>query len=178
MRTITKGFTLAAAAAVLITGLIAGSARFAQAQSAEKQGELGGPGVAAEPDAKAPINVNGCWSGTLDDVYAGSGEGYADFAQSGKHLLPPADADMVYFVWTDSYAYGDGKGVATAKAFHLAVKFGKGCVEHVSGKLEGGDLVGVYSFTHACAKQPKGDEFGKHKGSFNFTFDPTGDSCD
>lgn len=177
MRRILRGFAVATTATVLITGLIAGSARLARAQSAEKQGDLGGTGVVAEPDAKGPINVNGCWSGSLDDVYAGAGDGYIDFAQSGKKLLSPTDAYMVYFLWDGSYAYGDGQGVATAKTFKFTIKYPseKGCVEHVHGKLEGGDLVGVYSFTKVCARN---NGFGKHKGSFDFAFDPTGDSCD
>ncbi len=178
MRRTLRGFAVATAATVLITGLIAGSARLARAQSAEKQGDLGGPGVAAEPDAKAPIDVNGCWSGTLDDVYAGAGSGDVDFVQSGKQLLPPADEDMMYFIWNDgSYADGDGQGVATAKTFKFTIKYPteKGCVAHVHGKLEGNDLVGVYSFTKVCARN---NGFGKHKGSFDLTYDPTGDSCD
>jgi hypothetical protein len=60
MTKLLKALGASAATAVLITGMIAGSARIARAQSAvEKQGAFGGPGVTAQPD-KAPIDINGC----------------------------------------------------------------------------------------------------------------------
>jgi len=177
MTKLLKALGAGAAAAVLITGMIAGSARIARAQSAvEKQGAFGGSGATAQPD-KPPININGCWSGAMEDVYAGSGTGDVYFAQSGNKLLPSPSYYMMYFTWTDgSYAYGDGKGTAAAKTFHFKVtyKTEKGCSGTVSGKLISGDLVGVYHFTKVCAKN---NGFGPHKGAFDFTYDATGSSC-
>lgn len=176
-----------AAAAVLITGVIAGSARFARSQqsdsvAASDSGAPSGSGIASQPDSRAPLDLNGCWSGTLEDVYAGSGPGYLNFAQSGHKLLPPSTGSgyNMGFNWTsgnfNSQAYGVGKGTATPRVFHEGIhyKTEKGCAASIIGTLTGSTLTGAYKFTKVCAKH---NGFGPHAGTFSMTFDASNNSC-
>jgi hypothetical protein len=177
----------AATAAIFIVGMIAVSAQSVRAQQSEEgeaqfEGAQGATGGVAQPDKAAPpIDVNGCWTGTLSDVDAGSGSGYLNFNQATtkkgqlqKKLkqIKSAATHNIYAVWSDnSCAFGFGPGTATSTGFHENLNAGGKCKVTVVGNISGNDLVGSYTF-HGCPSS-----FGSHAGSFDLTFDNTGDSC-
>ncbi len=173
----------AAAAAFLLIGMTVGSAQNAFAQdddqaAVQNPGDLGGHAQVSNEPA-APLDVNGCWSGTLTDIYAGSGTGDVDFDQIKAKLRAPSNGDdMMDFTWADdSYAYGDGKGTATKRAYNFKVtyKSEKGCYGVVRGSLtDSTTMVGIYRFSKVCWRH---NDFGPHIGSFTFTYDSTGSSC-
>ncbi|MHB8384261.1 MAG: hypothetical protein ACYDC3_18195 [Candidatus Binataceae bacterium] len=188
-----NGLTAAATAAFLITGMIAMSARSACAQQSDQtdsqyEGSFGANGAVAQPDKPAaPLDLNGCWSGTIEDVGTpGSGNGYLNFDQPKAKNGNPARAlkpikstttHNLYFDWSDgSYAYGFGSGAANSKVFHARINTGKGVKcgvvsAAVTGALSGNALIGAYNF-RGCPKS-----FGKHAGTFTLAFDATGGTC-
>jgi hypothetical protein len=187
MQRVITSTVAAAAIAILISGMIAVSARSASAQQnedndAQYQGALGATGAAAQPEiAKVPIDVNGCWTGSIVDVDAGAGSGYLNFDQvttkkgNLKKTLKPIKSKAthnLYVVWGNgSCAYGFGPGSATSTGFHEKISSGGKCKATIIGNLSGNDLTGSYTF-HGCPSS-----FGSHSGNFSLTFDNTGDSC-
>lgn len=188
MRRFVKGIIAAVTVAVLITGMIAVSTRTARAQQnndneAQYAGAHGAVGAAAQPDktTKAPpIDVNGCWTGTMSDMEAGSGSGYLNFNQATSKKGPvkklkrfkSVSTHNIYVVWSDgSCAFGFGPGTATATGFHEKLNAGGKCRITVIGNISGNDLAGSYS-SHGCPAS-----FGPHAGSVTLTFDSSGNSC-
>jgi hypothetical protein len=175
--------------AIFVLGMIVVSARSVRAQEtdqsgAQYEGAFGASGAVAQPEkaVKAPpIDVNGCWTGTMLDVDAGSGNGYLNFDQPTAKNGQPTKAlkgikstatHNIYVVWSDnSCAYGFGPGTATSTGFHEKLNTGGKCKVTVIGNTSGNNLVGSYTF-HGCSSS-----FGEHSGSFNLTFDVTGDAC-
>src|SRR5487761_1221768 len=170
MRRFIKGITVAAASAIFVSGMLAASARSARAQQSDQndaqyEGSVGAPGAAAQPDkaTKAPpININGCWSGTLLDVNsAGPGNGYLNFdqvtnkkGQLQKKLKPMKSSSThnIDILWNDgSCAFGFGAGVATSTGFHEKLNAGGKCKVTVTGNTtdNGNEITGAHDFRRA-----------------------------
>lgn len=189
MRRFIKGITVAAASAIFVSGMVAASARSARAQQSDQndaqyEGSVGAPGAAAQPDkaTKAPpININGCWSGTLLDVNsAGPGNGYLNFdqvtnkkGQLQKKLKPikSSSTHNIDILWNDgSCAFGFGAGVATSTGFHEKLNAGGKCKVTVTGNTtdNGNEITGAYDF-RGCPTS-----FGAHSGTFTMTLTSSG----
>lgn len=88
-----KTLATCAAATVLITGVIAGSARHVRAQDADDWHVTPGPSI-AQPAAKPLPDLNGCWQGEIDVRHQGSGTGEIDFYQNGKSVQTYTELDF------------------------------------------------------------------------------------
>jgi hypothetical protein len=165
MHGISKSFAASAAMVVMTMGLIAASGQFARAQDADWQYKATGSDVADQPDKAAPLDLGGCWSGTIADEKFGSGTGFLFFVQEGGKAVAGTDGGLE----TDQYtAEGPLKGTIKKKTF--SVKFhAKKCSVSFKGGLPSEDLVGTYHIK-CDGKQTQ--------GSFQFSFDESGTSCD
>jgi hypothetical protein len=163
------------AGVAILAAFIAGSACLAYAQESNSQtSDWTHPNFSSsastlpEPEVKTPLDVAGCWSGTIDDKKTGEGTGFLFFVQEGKQLVSGTDAG---FTFTGFGTEGGSlTGHVTNKSFVTSFKE-KPCKVSVRGRIVSGDLVGTYSINKKCA----GIAF---KGTFDYTFDATGDSCD
>ncbi|MGH7781804.1 MAG: hypothetical protein ACREQR_18460 [Candidatus Binataceae bacterium] len=167
-----RAVTASAAAAVLITGVIAGSARFARAQDAAASQDSAWtattPGAAvSEPDKAAPpIDVAGCWSGTIEDANAGAGTGALFFVQRKKKLVKGSGASLDI---GNTTGIGALKGKATSTSF-VATLHARQCKTLAfAGSPSGAGLVGTYILRRCLGLTTN--------GTFSFTFDATGNSC-
>jgi hypothetical protein len=152
-----KTLAVVACAGLLSAGII-GSARHAYAQDAPDQSEgawgVGTPDStdqAASPDVvKPPLDISGCWQGTVKDKHDGKGAAFFEFDQSGSNLL---DSSTYDFEWGDgSYAYGPLTGTVSSKGFKFSGPAGQGCSVSGSAKRHGLKLKGKVHFHQQCAK--------------------------
>jgi hypothetical protein len=157
----------------LIACCFAGMApNYARAQDAGSQTadwQASGPPSEVSQPAKAgpPLYLAGCWYGGLDDNSLGSGSGFLYFVQNGKKLVNGTTAGL-YF---SSYSTGGGlTGKTNSKTFHL--KFHKKqCNVSFHGTIDSsGDLTGMYHLSKKCAGFVL-------DGTFDFTFDPSNQTC-
>jgi hypothetical protein len=158
--------TLAASAAtaVLAMGLIAASAQFARAQDTDWQINATDSDVADQPDKAAPLDLGGCWSGTVADENFGPGTGFLFFEQEGGKAVVGTETGIV----TSGFeASGPLTGKIKKKTFSLKHN-AKKCDFRFSGGLPSNELVGTYHIK--C-------EGKQTQGSFQFSFDPSGNSC-
>ncbi len=181
MYKIIKGSMLIAATAVLMIGLIAGSARITRAQDTNVQDESGAHGTAAgnsaiQPDAKVPpIAVGGCWDGSsidgsLNDQSVGPGAGWIGIVQHQKEIKGGKKGSFYSFVWdNEDFAQGTLSGKASATGFVATGLAGGKCRVKLIGSLTnaGHDISGTYAFIH-CGS------FDNHVGTFDFPSDPSG----
>lgn len=164
LRKVIRGLTVAAAAAILITGLVAWSASFASAQQSDQNDSdvLSAPEVTiTAPDKKAPpADFAGCWDGSsigsLIDQNSGKGYGWVLITQKKGKIKSTFE-----FQWGNDYAYSThahtGKATATGFRYNQNGK----CSMKIIGSLGGSnDIVGTYE--NVCKK-----------GNFDFvgTFD-------
>jgi hypothetical protein len=156
--------------------MIAGSACLADAQ--ESNSQTGGwthpnftssPSSLPEPEVKTPLDVAGCWSGDFDDTKAGEGTGYLFFVQEGNKLVSGTEASFTL----SGLGTGGGPltGHVTNKSF-VAHFNEKACHVTVRGRIVSGDLAGTYNIGKKCLGKTA------FKGTFDYTFDASGDSCD
>ena len=143
-------------------GLIAASAQLACAQ--DWQNKATGSDVADQPDKAAPLDLNGCWSGSLASEKFGAGTGFLFFEQEGGKAVSGSGAGIdTTGVDTEGPVTGKIKKKSFSVSFH-----GKKCNVSFSGGLPSSDLVGKYHY--------KCDGESDH-GSFQFSFDSSGTSC-
>ncbi len=159
-----KSLAIPAATVVLAMGLIAASAQFARAQDTDWQNKASGSDVAEQPDKAAPLDLNGCWSGTLADAKFGSGTGFLFFDQEGDKAVSGTSAGIDT---TGVDTSGPLTGKIKSKSFKVSFH-GKKCTVTFSGGLPSSDLVGAYHYN--C------DGRSDH-GTFQFSFDAGGSSC-
>jgi hypothetical protein len=159
-----------------LAALIAGSACLAFAQ--ESNSQTGGwtrPNLSSsasalpEPEVKTPLDVAGCWSGGIDDKKTGEGTGFIFFVQEGKKLVDGTGAGFSFTGFGSES--GSLTGHVTNKSFVTSFKE-KPCKVNVRGRIVSGDLVGTYSIKKKCTGVIP------LKGTFDYTFDASGDSCD
>jgi hypothetical protein len=170
MARIIRFLTVSTAAALLVTGLVAGSAGLARAQQADSQSDgwqvLPPQPAVAQPTKVAPLDVAGCWSGSIDDDTTGTGSGFVFFNQKGKRLVHGTTIGLS-FNGGPSKSHGI-TGTVNSQNFKL-IHPGH-CKVLIRGTISSGDLVGSYGLSKHCL----GQKFG---GTFDYTFDDTGNSC-
>jgi hypothetical protein len=164
MHGILKSFAASAATVVITMGLIAASAQFARAQDTDWQNRATGSDVADQPDKAAPLDLAGCWSGSLASKKFGGGAGFLFFDQNGGKAVPGSGAGIDT---SGVNAEGPVTGTIKKKSFSVSFK-GKKCSVRFSGGLPSSELVGNYHYK--CDGE-------QDQGSFTFTFDSSGDSC-
>lgn len=161
---ILKSFAVSAATVALAMGLIVASAQFARAQDTDWQNMATGSDVAEQPDKAAPLDLNGCWSGTLADAKFGSGTGFLFFEQEGDKAVSGTTAGI-----DTSGVDSSGPLTGKIKKSSFSVSYhGKKCSVRFSGGMPSSDLVGTYHYS--CGGETD-------HGSFRFTFDSSGASC-
>jgi len=137
----------------LLSCILLSSQRSVWAQEAD-QGGWSAP-EEANSDAKTvkahPMDISGCWSGTVTDTGDGSGTPTFEFHQNGnrKKLVI---GSRFNFEWPDeAMAEGPMKGSVTSTGFTFKGNAGATC--KVSGSAVGDDttLTGSIVFTGKCA---------------------------
>jgi hypothetical protein len=159
MKGFLKYLTMSGAAAALIVGFTAGSARFAQAGSysvRDADGASKGP-TAAEPVKSSVLaDLAGCWSGLeygdIEDENYGEGYGWIGIDQKGSKIQGPKDASYYEFVWYDGgeyeWSYGGVKGMVKKQTFKATAQAGRKCKIKIVGGLSGDYIVGTYHSEH------------------------------
>lgn len=155
-----------AAAAVLITGVIAGSARIVRAQeAADWQHVTQGPAI-AQPAARPPLDLTGCWSGSIDDHATGVGTGFLFFVQSGRKLTTGTNGALNF---SGGSSTGGALTGSTGPVSFQLKHHQKNCQVSFHGRMSSSDLVGTYHLNKGCGV--------KARGTFEYTFDNTGATC-
>jgi hypothetical protein len=158
------------AAGLILSAFVAASSTAAIAQDAGSWSLSPSTGEAAtQPDSKnPPLDLNGCWSGTIDDTKNGAGTGFLFFVQERTKLGVGTGAELD--IPSLGSASGPLKGKANSQDFELGFH-GKACDISFHGKISNsGDLTGMYHFSKKCFGQVL-------KGTFDYTFDVTSASC-
>lgn len=167
MRKTITGITAAAATAVLIAAMIAGSAHPSRAQDSQASAwDAPSSGAAlAQPDKPAPPpDIAGCWSGTIQDAGSGPGTGAIFFVQHKNKLVKGTGA-----VLSILSSPGPLKGKVTSTSF-VASDHGKHCkTVAFTGQPSGPDLTGTYILRRCLGVTSS--------GTFDFAFDSSGNSC-
>lgn len=124
------------------------------------------PQTAAQPDKAQPIDVAGCWSGTIDDDETGPGTGHLLFVQKNRKLLHSTTGGLDFS--DGATASGKLSGRVSGASFVLN-HHNNTCRITFRGSSVDGDLVGTY-IVRRCSKITTG-------GTFNFSFDSSNSSC-
>ena len=141
------------AAGLILSAFVAASSTAAIAQDAGSWSLSPSTGEAAtQPDSKnPPLDLNGCWSGTIDDTKNGAGTGFLFFVQEGTKLGAGTGAELD--IPSLGSASGPLKGKANSQDFQLGFH-GKACNISFHGKISNsGDLTGMYHFSKKCFGQ-------------------------
>lgn len=144
-----------------------GSASAQEAASPGSDWTVTNPGAAvAEPDKAAPpMDIAGCWSGSIDDANSGAGTGAIFFVQHNKKLAKGTGAILSLIPGAASPLGGK----VTSTSF-VATHHGKDCkTVAFAGQPSGPDLTGTY-ILRKCGGLTT-------SGSFDFAFDSSGNSC-
>jgi hypothetical protein len=170
MKRIGKLLMASGAAGLILSAFVAASSTAAVAQDEGSWNLSPSTDEAAtQPDSKKPpLDLNGCWSGTIDDTKNGAGTGFLVFVQEGTKLGVGTGAELD--IPSLGSASGPLKGKTNSQDFELGFH-GKGCNISFHGKIsDSGDLTGMYHLSKKC--------FGRVlKGTFDYTFDVTSASC-
>ena len=173
MREFRQIFFTFAGAAALAAALIAVPPRIANAQQAQEDQAQSAdwtaktPGAAvAEPDkAKPPLDIAGCWGGSIDDASSGAGTGALLFIQHKKKIAKGSGAHLS----VGGGITGPLKGKVNSTVF-IATFHGKSCkTVAFTGGMSSGSLVGTYILRKCLGVTSS--------GSFDFTFDSSGAAC-
>ena len=158
------------AAGLILSAFVAASSTAAMAQDDGSWNFSPSTGEAStQPDSKKPpLDLSGCWSGTIDDTKNGAGTGFLFFVQDGTKLGVGTGAELD--IPSLGTASGPLKGKANSQDFELGFH-GKGCNISFHGTISNsGDLTGMYHLSKKCFGQVL-------KGTFDYTFDVTNASC-
>jgi len=153
-----KAFAIVVSAGLLSVATF-GSPRdlYAQDGSETDQGAWSAPDAGSadqsSPDTKKthPLNIKGCWSGSVTDTGDGTGTAMFVFHQNGNHKKIIIGTTFM-FQWADSaMARGPLKGSVTATGF--TVKGNAGITCQITGNATGNAtaLMGAFTFTGDCA---------------------------
>ena len=151
--------TLSVVTCAAVLACLLGSARHAYAQDAaetdENVGSWNGPDASAEQSIgdvkKHPLNIKGCWAGSVMDSANGAGAATFQFFQS-KNRKKLLFGSTFKFLWPDTaMARGPFKGSVTSTGFSFKGNAGASCA--VSGNGMGDDtaITGTVVFVGACA---------------------------
>lgn len=161
------------AALIVSTLVVVNSVALAQDNGAQSNQWESSPTIsgeaAADPDSRLPpLNLAGCWSGTIDDGNTGMGSGAIFFVQREKKLTIGTFAIFEFNGGRPIAGHLSGK--ANSQNFQLKIHIRK-CNASLHGTLSPmGDLTGMYHFSQKCLGQVD-------QGTFDYTFDPSGTSC-
>jgi len=170
MKRIGSLFLASGVAGLILSAFVAASSTAAMAQDEGSWNFTPSTGEAAtQPDSKKPpLDVNGCWSGTIDDTRNGAGTGFLVFVQDGTKLGVGTGAELE--IPSVGGASGPLKGKVNSQNFQLGFH-GKGCNISFHGSIaNSGDLTGMYHLSKKCFGQVLA-------GTFDYTFDVSGASC-
>jgi len=161
--------------ATLATVLIAGAVRVANAQDQAQQDEAQGadwtaktPGAAVEEPDKAapPMDIAGCWSGSIEDANSGAGTGALLFIQHKKKIAKGSGAHLSIGGGITGPLKGKVNSTVFVASFH-----GKACkTVAFTGSISSGSLIGSYILRKCLGVTSS--------GTFDYTLDSSGDSCD
>jgi hypothetical protein len=139
-----------------------GSARHAYAQDAaatDADGwSAGGTGSAdldstdqLNPEAQStPLDIAGCWSGSVNDTADGTGTASVTFDQNGKKIH---NTTRLNFDWPDqAFVHGGIHGTVSSTGIKFNGQAGKGCSFHGVATGDASAMSGAVKFTGKCAK--------------------------
>jgi len=145
--------------ALLSAGILT-SARHVYAQDAaetdENVGSWNGPDANSADQSigdvkKHPLNIKGCWAGSVMDTGDGAGTATFQFSQSKNHkklLL----GSTFKFQWPDrAMARGPFKGPVTSTGFSFKGNAGADCAVSANGTGDATAMTGTVVFVGACA---------------------------
>lgn len=151
---------LAMTCAGLLMLSLVGSASHVYAQDAaetdENIGSWNGPDANTAEQSigdvkKHPLNIKGCWVGSVVDTGDGAGAATFQLSQSKNHkklLL----GSTFKFEWADSaFAHGPLKGTVTPTGFSFKGNAGVGCEVSGNGTGDTTAITGTVVFVGACA---------------------------
>lgn len=156
------------AAGLILSAFVAVSSTAAMAQDDGSWNLSPGTAV-AQPDSKnPPLDLAGCWSGTIDDTTGGPGTGFLFFVQNGTKLGTGTGAELD--IPSLGTASGSLKGKTNSQNFALGFHK-KDCNVSFHGTIStSGNLTGMYHLSKKCFGQVL-------KGTFDYAFDVTSASC-
>lgn len=176
MSRVSKSLFVVVASFLFSSALIAVSANHARSQGevvgvqSDEWQPLTPRAVAPQPDKRTPPpDVAGCWSGDLDDNVLGSGSGFAFIVQKGGKILKGTMIG-VSFPAGPSAQHGIKGSINNKGALKLHLtQFS--CTVDIHGKVVSDEVVGTFYLNKRCG-------LGRRlKGTFDFTFDAGGTSC-
>lgn len=138
----------------LLSAILVGHPHAVCAQDAPDQGAWSGPDTANSDNKTTkprPMDISGCWSGTIIDTGDGSGTPTFEFHQNGN-LKKLRIGSTFNFDWGDgAMAKGPMKGSVTSAGFTFKGNAGANCKVSGSGVGDNTALTGTIVFTGACA---------------------------
>jgi hypothetical protein len=159
---LTKSFAILACAGLLSAGVF-GSVRHAYAQDTDDIDQSGGgwsapdatSATAATPDAKKhPLDIGGCWDGTVNDAADGEGDAFFDFevTTNGKDIKGKGDSALE-LNWSDDRVAGSPiKGKVGPNGFKFSGPVSKDCKVSGSGTGSTSEMTGKVKFEGKCKK--------------------------
>jgi hypothetical protein len=98
-----------------------------------------------------PLNIKGCWAGSVMDTGDGAGTATFQFFQSKNHKKLLVGSTFK-FQWPDTaMARGPSKGSVTSTGFSFRGNAGAGCVVSANGTGDATAMTGTVVFVGACA---------------------------
>jgi hypothetical protein len=155
-----KRLLVVVCASLLFVGTV-GSAGHAYAEDGDESDQSIGawgapdPGNADETSSKAkvhPLDIKGCWSGTVSDTGDGSGTATFQFDQNSNRKKVVIGSTF-NFQWADSaFARGPIKGSVSSTGFKFKGNAGGACKVSGTGTGDATALMGTFQFVGTCAK--------------------------
>jgi hypothetical protein len=151
-----------------------GPVRHAYAQNAEEADQnaeawrAGAGGSSADEsgleDKRPPIHIEGCWTGTIDDMAEGEGSIIVVFSRSAPTRLKEKTSVFDLHWNSGFYAYGHLKGSVDSTGIILSGHVGGGypvsrCPISGSGTGDDSNITGELKFGGECAKEFKSGSF-------------------
>jgi len=100
---------------------------------------------------KHPLNIKGCWAGSVIDTGDGAGTATFQFSQSKNHKKLGLGS-TVKFQWPDTaMARGPLKGTVTSTGFSFKGNAGAGCAVSGNGTGDATAMTGTVVFVGTCA---------------------------
>lgn len=155
------------ACASLMSAALMGSGRHAYAQDQEEVDPEAGSWSAdidgfqeSSPERKVvkpPLDVQGCWVGTVTDKGEGKGDVTFFFEQNDTDLGNPSSFS---FFWNSrNFAEGPLLGSVSSKGIKFKGTATSKCAISASGTGNANKMRGKYTFTKKCAEAFKGGTF-------------------
>ncbi len=151
----------------LLSALLIGSTRHACAQTAKETDQNAGAWSAegtgsadesSSADKGVPIDIEGCWTGTINDQAEGDGTILFNFFAPNPRKLKKTSNFL--FDWNaEVYAQGNLKGMVSSTGITFEGHAGDDCLVSGSGEGDSSQITGRFKFEGDCAKEFKGGTF-------------------